>query len=180
MTRKIFFLLLSFLILMGCAIATDRHVQELVYYDGKIQRFSYYDEQHGRKGDPSSFMEAVDLLRMADPMALPELSDLPLPSVDRHRFARVKAYKGIIKNNTRYDVSVPSHNSQGIITVPARGWVEFIVWKPSFKFTAYRDGKPISCFSISVSPGEYDFMCDRYDFMAIIGVEEPVAVEGLG
>jgi hypothetical protein len=183
LNKKIVFLILPLtLICFGCAFGVlDRRFEEIVYSDGKLQKYSYYDESYGSsKGDSSVFLDAIEIIKRSDSGALPELDDLPFPKPQRREPEQVRSYVGIIKNNTNHQVFIPSKNSQGTITVPAKGWVEFVVWKPRFEFTAYRDGKPISCFSISVRPGGYDFMCDRYDFMAIIGVEEPIAVPGLG
>ncbi|MBW1992537.1 MAG: hypothetical protein JRI59_10600 [Deltaproteobacteria bacterium] len=88
-------------------------------------------------------------------------------------------YVGVIRNLTKHDISFYSENSQGTITVPARGWVEYVVWHETFDLIGYRNGDPYFCKKIEVMPGNYQFKCKSYDFMAIIG-EEPVAVEGLG
>jgi len=180
MIKKIIPLLICLTMSIGCVMAVDRQTQEILYQDGKLQKFAYYSEQYGKHDDSSSFMEAIDIIRRADPMALPEFGDLPMPSAKSDKYERVKKYVGIIKNDTKYDINIPSLNSQGTITIPARGWVEYVVWSPTFKFTAYKDGKPYSCFNITVNPGEFPFMCSRYDFMAVIGEAEPTAVEGLG
>lgn len=83
-------------------------------------------------------------------------------------------YIGIIKNKTRYDVSIPSENSGGTLVVPAQGWIEYIVWSSKFPLDAYFNGKPIWCDHISVTPGKYQYMCKKYDFMAEIVKPEPV------
>jgi hypothetical protein len=83
-------------------------------------------------------------------------------------------YIGIIKNKTRYDVSIPSGNSDATLVVPAHGWIEYIVWTPMFPLDAYYNGKPIWCDNVSVTPGKYQYMCSKYDFMAEIVKPEPV------
>ena len=108
-----------------------------------------------------------------DPSALPDLRDLPYPSHLRTE-KKVRAYKGIIKNKTRYDLSVPSGNSGAVLIVPAKGWIEYTAWSRKFDLTAYRDGKPFYCLKIYADPKNYQFMCQRYDFIAEIVKEEPV------
>jgi hypothetical protein len=83
-------------------------------------------------------------------------------------------YIGIIKNKTRYDVSIPSDNSGGTLVVPAQGWIEYITWSSKFPLDAYFNGKPIWCDNVSVTPGKYQYMCKKYDFMVEIVKPEPV------
>jgi hypothetical protein len=89
-------------------------------------------------------------------------------------------YVGVIRNFTTQDISFYSENSQATITVPARGHVEYVVWHENFDLIGYVRGDPYYCKNMEVMPGHFHFNCKDYDFMAIIGVEEPVAVEGLG
>ena len=43
--------------------------------------------------------------------------------------------------------------------------------------TAYHDGKPFYCLKLWADPGEYPFMCEKYDFMAeIVKPEGPRAL----
>ena len=84
-------------------------------------------------------------------------------------------YTGIIKNKTRYEVSIPSENSDGTLLIPPNGWIEYIIWTHQSDVTVYYDGKPFYCLKLSAAPGEYPFMCSKYDFMA-----EIVKPEGAG
>ncbi len=86
-------------------------------------------------------------------------------------------YTGVIHNNTGHDISVPSMNSAATLIVPARGWIEYQVWEPSFQITGYYNGKAECCQQVTVNPKGYQFMCRAYDFTADIcpgtGKEEP-------
>ncbi|MFP3867587.1 MAG: hypothetical protein ACLFUU_05420 [Desulfobacteraceae bacterium] len=110
---------------------------------------------------------------------LPEIRDLPLPQPPKKAHKKVRSYVGVIRNYTNHEIFIPSQNSQGTLMVPPRGWIEFITWTDQVNFTAYVDGKPYRCFKIKAKRGEYPFMCEDYDFMAIIG-SKSTAVEGLG
>jgi hypothetical protein len=78
------------------------------------------------------------------------------------------AYTGIIKNNTRYEVSIPSENSDGTLLIPPHGWIEYTIWTHNADVTAYHDGKPFYCLKLAAQPKQYPFMCNKYDFMAEI------------
>ena len=85
-------------------------------------------------------------------------------------------YIGVIKNQTRYEVSVPSRNSDATLIIPARGFIEYISYEKDFDVTVYRDGKPFYCLKINAQPHEYAFMCKKdYDFIAEIVKSEPAA-----
>lgn len=83
-------------------------------------------------------------------------------------------YVGIIKNNSNYDVSVPSENSLGTLIVPARGWIEFVVWDPKFDLIPYLDGKPFGCHKVVVTPDAFPYQCKNYDFLVEINQPEPI------
>jgi hypothetical protein len=85
------------------------------------------------------------------------------------------AYTGIIKNKTKYEVSIPSENSLGTLIIPPQGWVEYTIWTHQSDVTAYRDGKPFYCLKLAAHPQQYPFMCKQYDFMAEIVKPEPAA-----
>jgi hypothetical protein len=108
----------------------------------------------------------------ADQAALPDMRDLPVPA-KLTRQGQVRQYTGIIKNKTRYDVSVPSGNSGATLVIPARGFIEYISWKKNFDLTVYQDGKPFYCLKINAHPKEYAYMCQKYDFLAEIVKPEP-------
>jgi hypothetical protein len=84
------------------------------------------------------------------------------------------AYKGIIKNKTRYEVSIPSESSDATLIVPAHSWIEYTIWTHQADVTAYRDGKPFYCLKLAAHPKQYPFMCEKYDFMAEIVKPETV------
>jgi hypothetical protein len=107
-----------------------------------------------------------------DGSALPDIRDLPRPPIQP-----AKAYTGIIKNNTRYDVTVPSRNSDASIIIPAYGWVEYTAYNSFFNVTVYYDGKPFYCLNIHAHFQNYPFMCKKYDFIAEIVKEQPVIRE---
>lgn len=180
--KFIFSILILALLISGCAVGLiDRHVEEILYSNGKLQKYSYYDETYGRsEQDSSVFLDAIDIIRRSDSGALPELKDLPLPKPKRRIIKKARSYVGIIRNYTNHQVTVRSQNSAATLTVPPRGWIEFITWSDSVNFTAFVNGKPYRCFKITANPGEYPFKCKDYDFMAIIGAPEPTEVEGLG
>jgi len=107
-----------------------------------------------------------------DASALPALRDLPFPANLRNN-ETPRRYTGIIKNKTRYEVSVPSENSDATLTIPPHGWIEYTMWTRRANVTAYYDGKPFYCLTLNADPSEYCFMCSRYDFMAEIVKPEP-------
>jgi hypothetical protein len=84
-------------------------------------------------------------------------------------------YTGVIKNKTRYEVSIPSENSDATLVIPPHGWIEYTIWTGQADVTAYHDGKPFYCLKLAVHPKNYAFMCKKYDFMA-----EIVKPEGAG
>jgi len=105
---------------------------------------------------------AIDTPSQSAPAALSEVPD-------------GVAYTGIIKNNTRYEVSIPSENSDATLTIPAHSWIEYTMWTHKTDVTAYRNGTPFYCLKLVAHPQEYPFMCSKYDFMAEIVKPEPTA-----
>jgi hypothetical protein len=81
-------------------------------------------------------------------------------------------YEGVIKNHTRYDISIPSDNSGATLVIPAKGWIEYVSWSPNFQMMGYVNGNPLHCQKIQVNPKNYTFMCRSYDFVAEIVAEE--------
>ena len=97
---------------LGCA--TFQSKQEIVYENGKLQKFSYLNESQGSQkgeGDAGAFMDAVEVLQKADPTALPQLADLP--AFQKKKNETYRRYTGVIKNTTKTEVSVPSLDSGG-------------------------------------------------------------------
>ena len=85
----------------------------------------------------------------------------------------VRKYTGVIKNQSKYDVFVPSLNSGATLTVPAQGYIEYITWANRFEIIAYLRGIPVFCQNMNASPGQYPFMCKNYDFVAEIVQIDP-------
>ncbi len=85
----------------------------------------------------------------------------------------VRSYTGIIKNKTRYEISIPSKNSDGTLLIPPNGWIEFTIWTQHSGVTAYHNGKPFYCLNIFANPQLYSFMCKKYDFVAEIKAPTP-------
>ncbi len=173
MKRLIIFILAVIWLISGCAQFHNK--EEIVYEDGKLQKFSYYNESKGslkNQGDDSAFMDAVDVLKRTDPAALPQLNDLPRFQKSR---GSSRPYTGVIKNSTRYDLVVPSLNSDATITIPAHGWIEYTAYSKNFEVTVYSDGKPFYCLTICADPKNYQYACKKYDFIAEIAKEEPGA-----
>ncbi len=108
-----------------------------------------------------------------DGSALPNMQDLPVPPIQPS-----KKYTGIIKNNTRYEVSIPSRNSSATVIIPAYSWIEYTAWNSFFNLTVYHDGKPFYCLNIHAHLQNYPLMCKKYDFIAEIVKEEPVIRQG--
>ncbi len=104
---------------------------------------------------------AIDAPRQSELLAKPELLD-------------GVAYTGIIKNKTRYEVSIPSENSDGTLIIPPNSWIEYTIWTRKADVTAFRNGKPFYCLNLAAHPREYPFMCKKYDFMAEIVKPEGV------
>ena len=109
-----------------------------------------------------------------DPSALPGGGVLPVPANLRDN-ERARRYTGIIKNKTRYEVSVPSESSDATLIIPAHSWIEYTIWTRRANVTAYHDGKPFYCLKLWADPSEFPFMCKNYDFVAEIVKPEPEA-----
>jgi hypothetical protein len=107
-----------------------------------------------------------------DVSALPGRGELPVPANLREN-ERARKYTGIIKNKTRYEVSVPSESSDATLIIPPHSWVEYTIWTRRANVTAFHDGKPFYCLKLWADPSEYPFMCKQYDFVAEIVKPEP-------
>ena len=103
---------------------------------------------------------ALDTPRQAGPPATLELLD-GFP------------YTGIIKNKTRYEVSIPSDNSDATLVIPPYGWIEYTIWTHRYDVAAYHNGDPFYCLKLIANPQAYTFKCKKYDFMAEIVKAEP-------
>jgi hypothetical protein len=107
-----------------------------------------------------SVVVAMDTPGRAGPAVAPEVVD-------------GRPYTGIIKNKTRYEVWIPSDNSDATLKIPPYSWTEYIIWTKTFDVTAYHNGRPFYCLKLEVHPQEYSFKCKKYDFMAEIVKPEP-------
>jgi hypothetical protein len=87
---------------------------------------------------------AVDAPGQAGPAVAPEVVD-GFP------------YTGIIKNKTRYAVSIPSDNSDATLIIPPYSWIEYTIWTHKYDVAAYHN----------------TFKCKKYDFIAEIVKAEP-------
>jgi hypothetical protein len=161
MNLKIICLMAAAILFLGCA--TDgKQVTSQAVTDPQLA------SEAGTGGAPGLVFDPF----AAEELGLPRMGDtLPVP---QRILKTPRLYTGIIKNRTAYDVNIPSKNSAGTLTIPARGWTEFIAWEKDFDLTVYHDGKPFYCLQVMAHPGEYPFMCKKYDFIAEIVKPEAV------
>lgn len=165
----IYILAILLFICAGCTVQDVSHKEEIVYEQGKLQKFTYLDEtpRKAGQGAPGSaaFMDAIDILKRSDGGALPELNDLPVPP---RKKKPVHQFTGLIQNYTNYDISIPSQNSDATLIIPAHGWMEYIIWTTRGNLFGYVDGKVIFHQKIIVDPQKYKYMGKAYDFLAEI------------
>lgn len=91
--------------------------------------------------------------------------------------ATLPPYTGVIKNNTSCDFSLMSQNSLATLIVPARGWIEYVVWDPKFEVIPYYNGQPFGCQNVTVTPKGFPYKCKQYDFMVEINGPGPCPAE---
>lgn len=103
---------------------------------------------------------AIDTPGQAGPAVTPEV-------VDGY------PYTGIIKNKTRYQVSIPSDNSDATLIIPPYSWIEYTIWTHKYDVAAYHKGEPFYCLKLVAHPQAYTFKCKKYDFIAEIVKAEP-------
>lgn len=153
----------------GCAVQDVSHKEEIVYEQGKLQKFTYLDETTGKAGQgaagSAAFMDAIDILKRSDGGALPELKDLPVPP---RKKKPIHEFTGLIQNYTNYEISIPSQNSDATLIIPAYGWVEYIIWTNRANLFGYVDGKVVFHQKIIVDPQKFKYMGKAYDFLAEI------------
>ncbi len=82
-------------------------------------------------------------------------------------------YTGIIKNKTRYQVSIPSDNSDATLIIPPYSWIEYTIWTHKYDVAAYHNGDPFYCLKLVAHPQAYNFKCKKYDFIAEIVKAKP-------
>ncbi len=166
------------LLAVGACAGLDRHLEEIVYSDGKIQKYTYLDDLYGNtaKGQEQKkvFFDALEMLKGKESV-LPKLEDLPVPNPELVKSKKTKAYTGVIRNFTNVDLTLPSDNSSATLVVPARGYLEYVSWSPSFQLTAYCQGQPYCRQTIRVAPKRYAFLSKSYDFLVDIKPDKPKA-----
>jgi hypothetical protein len=149
---------------------SDHKRQEIVYEDGKVQKFSYLGDTYGANKETAAndFIEAVDMLKKVDPSVLPNLSDLPGVAPGKAQQGKIQRYTGVIENFTNYDISIPSGNSGAVLIVPAHRWIEYITWNPNVHLFGFLDGKQVYYQSLCAQPKKFKYMGNSYDFVAAI------------
>lgn len=163
------YIVLLLFVFAGCTVQDVTHKEEIVYEQGKLQKFTYLDETTGKSGQgaagSSAFMDAIDVLKRSDGSALPELKDLPIPPRTKKP---LREFTGLIQNYTNYNISIPSQNSDATLIIPAHGWLEYIIWANRANIYGYVDGKIIFHQKVTVDPRKYKYMGKAYDFLAEI------------
>jgi hypothetical protein len=171
---KLLFLVSLPIVGLGCAMQPLDHTRrEILYEQGKVQKFAYAGDAYGsnRPGESQEFLQAIDILRDVDPSVLPHPADLPTASPKQAR----RKYVGLIQNFTNYDISIPSDNSGATLIVPAQGWLEYINWGSDVRLKGFVNGKQVYYQSLKAQPGKFKYMGNKYDFMAEIQAPpEPV------
>ncbi len=167
MDKKILCLLA--LAALACGCANNYYSQsDTGIYSPAQPGYAFTTSEQLATGEKARVFNPLDV----EQEALPKLADLPTPPGLRRHTAK---YTGIIKNKTRYDLSIPAANSDATLTLPARGWIEYTAWTNRFDVTAYRDGKPFYCMKVDAHPKEYPFMCKNYDFICEVVRPEPAS-----
>jgi hypothetical protein len=165
------FLMCLLTFLQGCVSIgpPDHQRQEIVYEDGKVQKFAYLGDTYGsnRGTVANDFLEVVSTMNRVDPSVLPNLEDLPAIKSTKAK-NKIKKYTGLVQNLTKFDISIPSGNSDATIIVPAHGWREYVTWTPNVQLFGFVDGKQIYYQSLRAQPEKFQYMGNKYDFVAEI------------
>ena len=86
----------------------------------------------------------------------------------------IHPYKGLLRNFSSMDVSIPSQNSGATLILPAGGQMEYIVWKPNFDIFGYVERTQVYYKNITIGPStKYNFFGKTYDFLAEVCPELP-------
>ena len=101
---------------------------------------------------------------------------LTLVPDDEIRGQDIRPYVGLIRNFSALDISIPSHDSSATLILPARGQLEYTVWKPNVDIFGYVDGKQVYYKNIRIEPKKYTFFGKSYDFLAEVCPELPAPV----
>jgi len=97
----------------------------------------------------------------------------PAPDIEL-RGQEIQPYKGLLRNFSSMDVSIPSQNSSATLILPAGGQMEYIVWKPNFDIFGYVERTQVYHKNITIGPStKYNFFGKTYDFLAEVCPELP-------
>jgi hypothetical protein len=151
------------MVCLGCAY-TQR--EEIIFENGKVQKYFYSGEPRSR-GDTSVFVDPVNEIIQSTTVMIPP-EDMPLPKAPVKVRKPIRLYTGIIQNHTQYDISIPSGNSAGTLVVPARSYLEYNTWDPRINLYGYVDGKQIYYQKIVPQHGKFKYLGRAYDFVAQI------------
>lgn len=102
------------------------------------------------------------LVDVAQPPLAATLPPTPQPLLPTQR------YLGLIQNLSKYDVSIPSANSDATLIVPAHGWLEYVAWEPEVRLAGFVEGKQVYFQRLRVRPRAYQYLGNSYDFVATI------------
>jgi hypothetical protein len=79
----------------------------------------------------------------------------------------IHPYVGLIRNFSDASISIPSQDSDATLILPARGQMEYTVWKPNFDIFGYMEGKQVYYKNIRIEPKKkFTFFGRTYDFLA--------------
>jgi hypothetical protein len=165
-------LLVLVCLMLGCAtpVPPSHTRQEILYEDGRLQKFAYsgylYGAPDSAAASQAPIISALTLLQQCDPKALPRLEDLPTFPSQTPLITR--RYLGLIQNLSKYDVSIPSANSDATLIVPAHGWLEYVAWEPEVRLAGFVEGKQVYFQRLRVRPRAYQYLGNSYDFVATI------------
>jgi hypothetical protein len=161
-------ILIVFGLLSIISCTMPRYREELIYEDGKIKKYSYQNEAETDPGQrPKIFLDPVEEMEKATIPVLPNPQDFPFVA-GKSKKGRVREYKGLIQNYTKYDVSIPSSNSGATLIVPANGWLEYVNWEPNVRLKGFVNGKQVYYQSLRAQAGKFKYMGNSYDFLAEI------------
>lgn len=113
----------------------------------------------------TSLSEGNALPGLADIVQPPFTATIPPPTP---QMLPTQRYRGLIQNLSKYDISIPSANSDATLIVPAHAWLEYVTWEPEIRLFGFVDGKQVYFQRLRVRPGAYQYLGNSYDFVATI------------
>jgi hypothetical protein len=97
-----------------------------------------------------------------------------LVSNEELRGQDIHPYKGLLRNFSNVDISIPSQDSSATLILPAGGQMEYTVWKPNFDIRGYVERTQVYYKNITIGPKtKYTFFGNTYDFLAEVCPELP-------